>query len=72
MPKTIFSLNISEDEILKYYSGAVKSVITTDTNGLKIQFPAAILRQFVTKEGVHGTFEIEFDENGRMQNITKL
>lgn len=72
MPKTIFSVNIPEEEILKYYSGTAKNVITTDSNGLRIQFPAAILRQYVTKQGVQGTFEIEFDENGKMQSINRL
>ncbi|MBT6207102.1 MAG: DUF2835 domain-containing protein, partial [Francisellaceae bacterium] len=65
MPKTVVTINIPEKEILKYYSGVAKNILAPDINGVHIQFPASILRSFVTKEGIQGTFEIEFDNNGK-------
>lgn len=41
-------------------------------DGLRIQFPAAILREHVRMDGVNGTFKIEFDENNKLQSFERV
>jgi len=65
-------LNISPEELLKYYSGKAGLVFTRALDGRSIQFPANILRPYVDKTGVHGYFLIEFDENNKFLSIKKL
>lgn len=72
MAKTIVSIDISKDEILRYYSGDANNVIAQDFEGKTVQFPANILRQFVTKDGVRGVFEIEYDVSGKMKNVKRI
>jgi len=67
-----FSLNISSDEYLAYYSGMTRYILTETDTGETIKFPASILRRFLTHRGIHGLFEIEIDENNKMVNICKL
>jgi hypothetical protein len=65
-------LHISSTDYQTYYSGAVRNVAATTTNGLKVQFPANILRPFVGHDGIHGEFVIEFDENNKFIGIDKI
>jgi lipocalin len=68
----IFDLSISSDEYLKVYRGEAKFVFATSRDGLKVQFPAGILRRFVTKSGVHGSFAVLIDDDNRFQGIRLL
>ena len=52
------------DEYLKYYQSVAKDVITTTTDGRTVQFPAGVLRSFVSHEGIYGTFTLHFNEKG--------
>jgi hypothetical protein len=72
MSEIIVSLNIAPDEYLKLYQGTARSVFTKTREGRSIRFPANILQPFVSHEGVVGSFKIEFDENNRFKNITRL
>ena len=46
-----------------YYRGQVRSIRARATNGQTVQFPASALQKFILKDGVHGSFRIEFDEH---------
>lgn len=72
MPTLRFSLNISAPEFQRYYSGAASAVLTVADDGQQLQFPAVELRRFVSHAGVHGRFEIEFDDRNKLQRLTKL
>jgi hypothetical protein len=67
-----FTLHIGADELLRYYRGAARAVIAVTDDGLRVQFPADALRPFVTTEGVHGRFALEFDERHRFKAIRRI
>lgn len=66
------SISISRDEYLKWYQGAASTVYTTTTTGEKVRFPAAILRPFITHQGISGTFAIYIDENNKFKEIRRI
>lgn len=70
--KNQFSLRISASEMQRYYSGQAQRVVVTADNGQRLQFSAELLRQFVTRDGVQGWFEIEYDDTGRLQGLVCL
>ncbi|MDH5301118.1 MAG: DUF2835 domain-containing protein [Gammaproteobacteria bacterium] len=70
--KVYFSLNISHQDYLAHYQGAIQWVIVRAHDGRKVQFPASLLRQFVGHDGVHGAFEIQFDDNFKFQSMRRL
>lgn len=67
-----FALNIPHDVLLSYYEGTARAVMVKSMDGRSIQFPANILRRFVTDEGVQGIFEMEFDENNRFVDMRRV
>jgi len=66
-----FALNIPGDIYLSYYAGAARVVVVKSFDGRSIQFPANILQQFVTRDGIRGVFDMEFDENNKFVNIRR-
>ncbi len=67
----VVPLSIAADTYQHMYSGAAQNVIARDEEGRQIQFPAASLRPFVTREGVNGVFIIRVDENNRLLDIRR-
>jgi len=67
-----FSLFISADEYLKVYANGARHVVARASNGQRVQFPANLLRAYVTRNGVSGQFELTTDENNRVANFRKL
>ena len=70
--KLHFALRISAHDYQKFYSGAVRDVVTVSRDGRKVRFPANILRPFVGQDGIQGEFVIEFDDNNKFVAIHKL
>ena len=62
MHSIIVDLDIPADDWLYYYRGSVRSVSAICRAGKRVQFPASILKKFVTRSGVRGVFQINFDE----------
>ena len=65
-------LNISVHELIQYYEGVLDSVVATTTDGRSIKFPANILRSVVQNDGVHGTFELVFNEHFKFVSIRRI
>ena len=70
--KMYFSIDISHDQYLLYYQGAVNNIIVTSTEGARIQFPAKFMQKFVTHSGIKGHFEIQFDESNKLVSLNQI
>jgi hypothetical protein len=62
MPALTIDLNFSSSQVMGYYRGQVRSIRARATTGQMVQFPASALQKFILKDGVHGRFRIEFDD----------
>ena len=60
-----FHLSISADQYLAYYRGTAKQVIASCPDGLTIQFPAVLLKPFVTIEGLRGAFVLSCGDDNK-------
>ncbi len=67
-----FHLDISREEYLRYYQGVARYVAVRADDGRVIWFPANLLRQFVTGEGVHGEFRLSFDARHKVGDILRV
>lgn len=65
-------LRVSADEYLKFYRGEAHVVTCRSRDGRTIQFPVKILNPFLTRDGVSGSFEIQFDAQGKFVAIARL
>ncbi len=64
-------LNISPERFQVYYQGIVENVQANASDGRSVQFPARVLRPFLSYQGIQGTFEITYDANLKFQSIRK-
>ena len=72
MQTVIINLKISPEEYLKQYQFVGAVVSTHSIDGRSVTFPANILKQFVTHDGINGRFQISFDNQGKFQSINQL
>ena len=63
MQRYEFHLHISPEKFLDYYRGKVRMVIARCATGQRVQFPASLLQQYITPEGIRGDFVLTCDEN---------
>jgi hypothetical protein len=67
-----FSLNISADELLRYYQGVASMVVARSLDGRTVRFPASRLRPFMTTTGIQGRFTISFDDQHKFLEMRRL
>ena len=67
-----FHVAISTESFLEYYRGPGRSVQVRTDEGQILRFPAGALQSFVTPDGVHGHFMIQFDDANRLIGIKKI
>lgn len=73
LSKTLyFNIDVSHDEMLRYYKGSVNQVVVTTADNTKIQFPIQFIKEYVRHDGIHGHFRIVFDENNKLLSLDKL
>jgi len=72
MQTVTVKLKISADRFRAYYQGVVESVVAQSTDGRLVQFPARVLRPFLSYQGIDGTFEIIFDAMMKFQAIRRV
>jgi len=67
-----FHLRITADQYLDYYRGTARHVVVRCTTGQNVQFPASLLQQFVTTEGISGTFALTCDDQLKSSHLERL
>jgi hypothetical protein len=67
-----FDLCITADEYLDYYRGTVRHVMVRCTTGQNVQFPASLLQQYVTQDGIRGHFALTCDQDNRNSRLERL
>ncbi len=67
-----FQLALSSEKYLAYYKGKANSIQARSVDNKSIRFPANAIRKILTREGIYGLFEIQFDENNKLINIERI
>ena len=71
MPQYEFHLSISPEKYLPYYRGTAKQVVIRCADGLIVQFPAALLQQYVMPDGINGNFVLTSDDDHRGASLKR-
>ena len=71
MQRLIIRLCLDKEKVLSHYRGLASRVVTRSLDGRTVQFPASLLRQFVSEDGVNGFFEIRFDDQNRLISMRR-
>ncbi|KLV03776.1 hypothetical protein ABT56_17535 [Photobacterium aquae] len=67
-----FSIHVTYNDYLNYYSGAASTVLVVTDNGLKLQLPASRLRPYLTQLGIKGRFRLTVNADNKFQQLEKL
>ncbi len=68
----ILDLFITPEELLRYYSGEVVTVVARTRSGVTVRFAARHLRKHVTNSGIRGTFRLTTDDENRFIALDSL
>lgn len=72
MQQIIVDIYIDPDEWLKLYQGTATDVHARARDGRTVRFPARILSRFFLRDGIRGSFQILFDDQGKFSSISRL
>ena len=72
MQTVTVSLRISSRRFQAYYEGLADYVLARSDDGRTVQFPARVLRPFVSQRGIDGVFEITFSSPNKFHSIKKV
>lgn len=72
MATVTIDISLPAYQYQEMYSGSKKFLVAMSRDGRRIQLPLSVFQRFVTHNGIHGTFVVEFDENRKLVDINKV
>ena len=72
MAKIVLNVALPAFKYEAMYAGAAKNLVASSLDGRKVQLPLPAFQRFVTHQGIHGLFEVEFDDKNKLIAVTKL
>ena len=67
-----FHMSLTAEKYLAFYRGQAHDIVVRSEDNRSIRFPASAVREFLTRDGVFGRFEIQFDENNKLIGVRQL
>lgn len=67
-----FQLSLSYDQFLAVYQGTAKTVTTIAEDGRRIVFPASNIQRYLTRNGIHGRFEMQLTAQHKFVDIRRI
>ena len=67
-----FYLNIPLNDFMAYYQGAAQDVVAVSAEGVRVKFPAYVLRPYLSGDGIYGEFVVACDEHNKFKSIRKV
>lgn len=65
-------LNLSAEEVQRYYQGSARWLVAQAQSGERIQLPLSCLREFVGHDGLHGCFSVLTDAQHKLQSVQRI
>ena len=72
MNKYYFNMALSYERFLPVYQGQVKTLQVTDDFKWRIDIPAKHFRQFLTRDGLSGRFELTVQNDGKFISLNRI
>lgn len=72
MHKLIVDLALPAERYLAWYRGQAGRVLMHARDGRSISLPAHHLRPFLSHEGVYGSFELTFTDDGKLISLERV
>ena len=71
MNQVVVDINISAEDFMAHYRGSVRDVVALSRDGRRVRFPSSLLQPFLLHDGIRGSFQISFNDQGKFQRIER-
>ena len=71
MNQVVVDISISAEDFMAHYRGNVRDVVALSRDGRRVRFPSSLLQSFLLHDGIHGSFQISFSDQGKFQRIVR-
>ena len=72
MTKVVLNVALPAFKYEAMYAGSAKSLVASSLDGRKVQLPLSAFQRFVTRQGIYGVFEVEFDDTNKLIGVTQI
>lgn len=72
MATLLLDIALPADRFIAVYEGRANRVMLRSRDGRSVSLPAHHLRPFLDHRGVYGSFELEFDDAGRLVALRRI
>ncbi|TRX75025.1 DUF2835 domain-containing protein [Pseudomonas mangiferae] len=72
MPSLMLDIALSAEQLRAVYQGHANRIMLRSRDGRRVSLPAHHLRPFLTHEGVHGSFVLDFSPDGELLALRRL
>lgn len=72
MAKIVLNVALSALKYEAMYTGLAKNLVASSVDGRKVQLPLSAFQRFVTHQGIHGFFEVEFDDSNKLISVRRV
>ena len=72
MPSLVLDIALSSEQCLAVYQGRANRILARSRDGRRVSVPAHHFRAFLTRDGIHGSFELEFSAAGELLKLRRL
>lgn len=72
MPSLVLDIALTTERFLAVYQGRANRVLLHSRDGRKVSLPAHHLKPFLRHDGIHGSFELEFNHQGELLELRPL
>ncbi|WP_028239298.1 DUF2835 domain-containing protein [Stutzerimonas azotifigens] len=72
MPSLVLDIVLPAHRLTAVYQGRANRILVTSREGRSVSLPVHHLRPYVTREGIRGSFRLDFSEDGHLLGLTRL
>ncbi|TBU96049.1 DUF2835 domain-containing protein [Stutzerimonas kirkiae] len=72
MPSLTLDIAISPERLLALYQGRANRILVRSREGKRVSLPAHHLRPFFAREGLYGSFVLDFSNEGELISLRRL
>lgn len=68
----VFDISIPAQDYLRVYQGTANRVRVRSRDGRSVSLPVRHLQPFLTRDGISGSFVMEFNDQGQLLSLRRL
>ncbi|WP_120996432.1 DUF2835 domain-containing protein [Stutzerimonas urumqiensis] len=72
MQSLVLDIALPAERLVAVYQGRANRIMATSRDGRRVSLPVHHLRPYLTREGIHGSFRLEFSDSGELKALTRL